>query len=156
RALAARLADDARRPGPDPRPGPRRARAGARAGGRVRAAPRRDSRWWGWGDPTVAAELDAEARAMLEEWVGELEPAPLAATIEEFGLPAAEPLPPVLLEAVGAARVFTSTKDRVRHATGRGYPDLARLRRGSLDAAPDAVLLPPDAAAVARVIEVCA
>ena len=119
-------------------------------------APRRDSKWWGWGDPTVAPELDAEARAMLEEWVGELEPVPLAATIEEFELPDAEPLPPSLLEAVGADRVFTSTEDRVRHATGRGYPDLARLRRGGLDAAPDAVLLPADAAAVARVIEVCA
>ena len=93
---------------------------------------------------------------MLEEWVGELEPVPLAATIEEFELPDAEPLPPSLLEAVGADRVFTSTEDRVRHATGRGYPDLARLRRGGLDAAPDAVLLPADAAAVARVIAVCA
>ena len=119
-------------------------------------APRRDSKWWGWGDPTVAPELDPEARAMLEEWVGELEPVPLVATIEEFELPDAEPLPPSLLEAVGADRVFTSTEDRVRHATGRGYPDLARLRRGGLDAAPDAVLLPADAAAVARVIEVCA
>ncbi len=119
-------------------------------------APRRDSKWWGWGDPEVAPELDAEARGMLEEWVGKLEPDPLAATIEGFELPEAEPLPQPLLDAVGADRVFTSTEDRVRHATGCGYPDLARLRRGSLEAAPDAVLLPADAEAVARAIEVCA
>ena len=119
-------------------------------------APRRDSKWWGWGDPAVAPELDAEARDMLEEWVGELEPAPLGATIEDFELPEPEALPQRLLDAVGADRVFTSTEDRVRHATGCGYPDLARLRRGSLEAAPDAVLLPADAGAVARAIEVCA
>jgi alkyldihydroxyacetonephosphate synthase len=121
----------------------------------VSAAPRRDSKWWGWGDPSVALELDAEARAMLEEWVGELDAIPLAAAIEDFELPDAAPLPQTLIDAVGADRVFTSTEDRVRHATGCGYPDLARLRRGSLDAAPDAVLLPADADAVARVIEAC-
>jgi alkyldihydroxyacetonephosphate synthase len=118
--------------------------------------PRRDSKWWGWGDPAVAPELDADARRMLEEWVGALEPAPLVAEIDEFELPDPEPLPRSLLDAVGGERVFTSTEDRVRHATGGGYPDLARLRRGSLDAAPDAVLLPADAEAVARVIAVCA
>ncbi len=44
----------------------------------------------------------------------------------------------------------------LRHATGCGYADLARLRGGRLDAAPDAVLLPQDAGAVRRVLEVCA
>ena len=52
--------------------------------------------------------------------------------------------------------VFASAEDRVRHATGRGYVDLARLRCGRLDAAPDAVLLPADADAVRRVLDVCA
>ena len=122
----------------------------------MNAAPRRDSRWWGWGDPSTAPELDDEARGMLRDWVGELEPWPLATEIDGFEIPDAQPLPQALLDAVGAERVFTSTEDRVRHATGCGYPDLARLRRGSLEAAPDAVLLPADADAVARVIAVCA
>jgi alkyldihydroxyacetonephosphate synthase len=122
----------------------------------VSPEPRRDSKWWGWGDPSVSPELDAEARRMLAEWVGDLDPAPLEAELDAFELPAAEPLPAALIEAVGADRVFTSTEDRVRHATGCGYRDLARLRRGSLDAAPDAVLLPADPEAVARAIEVCA
>ncbi len=120
------------------------------------AEPRRDSKWWGWGNPAVAPDLDAEARGMLQEWVGELEPWPLASEIDGFEIPAAEPLPQALIDAVGAERVFTSKEDRVRHATGCGYADLARLRRGCLAAAPDAVLLPADGAAVARVIDVCA
>jgi alkyldihydroxyacetonephosphate synthase len=119
-------------------------------------APRRDSKWWGWGGPTVEPELDGEALATLRERVGELERWPLAAELDRFELPEAEPLPPALVEAVGEANVFTSIEDRVRHATGCGYTDLARLRGGRLDSAPDAVLLPASAAAVKRTLEICA
>ena len=120
-------------------------------------APRRDSKWWGWGDPAVAPELDAEALETLRERVGELEPAPRAVTSPaDFSLPADVPLPAALAEAVGEENVFASTEDRLRHATGCGYVDLARLRSGQLDAAPDAVLLPADAEQVQRVLRVCA
>ncbi len=118
--------------------------------------PRRDSKWWGWGDPAVAPELDNEALGVLRERVGELEPWPLTAELDRFELPEAESLPSALVETVGEANVFTSTEDRVRHATGCGYADLARLRGGRLDAAPDAVLLPADADDVRRVLEICA
>jgi alkyldihydroxyacetonephosphate synthase len=118
--------------------------------------PRRDSKWWGWGDPAVEPELDAAALATLRERVGGLECWPLAAELDRFELPEAEPLPGRLIEAVGEANVFTSTEDRVRHATGRGYADLARLRNGRLDATPDAVLMPADADAVRRALEICA
>jgi alkyldihydroxyacetonephosphate synthase len=104
----------------------------------------------------VPATLDEQALAVLREEIGELEPWPLARELEEFELPAAQELPAALVEAVGAERVFTDPEDRVRHATGRGYSDLARLRGGRLEAAPDAVLLPADAAAVRRVLEICA
>jgi len=119
-------------------------------------APRRDSKWWGWGDPATEPELDGEALATLRERVGELEPWPLAAELERFELPAAEPLPQALIDAVGEQSVFDSTEDRMRHATGCGYADLARLRGGRLDAAPDAVLLPADADAVRRALAACA
>jgi alkyldihydroxyacetonephosphate synthase len=117
--------------------------------------PRRDSKWWGWGDPAVAPELDSEALGVLRERVGELEPWPLAAELDRFELPEAESLPPALADAVGEANVFISTEDRLRHATGCGYADLTRLRGGRLDAAPDAVLLPADADTVKRVLEIC-
>jgi alkyldihydroxyacetonephosphate synthase len=118
--------------------------------------PRRDSKWWGWGDPAIEPELDAEARAVLRGRIGELEPWPLAASLEDFPLPAAQPLPASLIEAVGSEAVFTGGEDRLRHATGCGYADLARLRSARLDDAPDAVLAPADAAALCRVIEICA
>jgi alkyldihydroxyacetonephosphate synthase len=118
--------------------------------------PRRDSKWWGWGDPSILPELDQAALGTLRERVGELAPTPRAAGLDEFQLPPAEPLPSALVEAVGEENVFTGVEDRVRHATGCGYADLARLRGGRLDAAPDAVLLPSDADAVKRVVDLCA
>jgi alkyldihydroxyacetonephosphate synthase len=120
------------------------------------SGPRRDSKWWGWGDPAVSPELDEAALATLRERVGELRPAPRSVELADFELPAAEPLPQVLIDAVGEENVFTGPEDRVRHATGRGYVDLARLRAGSLNAVPDAVLLPADAEAVQRALHAAA
>src|SRR3954452_24314054 len=118
--------------------------------------PRRDSNWWGWGDPGISPRLDAEALGVLRERIGELEPWPLARQLESFELPVDEPLPAALNEAVGAEAIFTSAEDRLRHASGRGYADLVRMRGGSLEAAPAAVLMPADAAALRRVLDVCA
>ncbi|HWA55104.1 MAG TPA: FAD-binding oxidoreductase [Solirubrobacterales bacterium] len=118
--------------------------------------PRRDSKWWGWGDPAIEPELDGPALATLRERIGEL-PAPEAPPrLEDFELPEAQPLPPALIEAVGEENVFTGAEDRLRHATGCGYADLARLRGGRLEQAPDAVLLPANADEVKRVLELCA
>lgn len=120
------------------------------------SAPRRDSKWWGWGDPATLPELDDVALATLRDRIGELSPAPRRAALEDFELPDPEPLPPELVDAVGEGRVFAGTEDRLRHATGCGYADLTRLRQGALEAAPDAVLLPADPATVQRVLHVCA
>ena len=119
-------------------------------------APRRDEKWWGWGDPAVEPKLDDEALGVLRERIGELEPWPLTSAIEKVELPAAEALPRALVESVGEANVFASSEDRLRHATGRGYVDLARLRNGALENAPDAVVMPPDADSLRRLIDVCA
>ena len=118
--------------------------------------PRRDARWWGWGDPSVSVRLDERALAALGERLGELDPAPRPESIEGFELPEAAALPLALVEAAGEKNIFVGTEDRVRHATGRGYADLARLRRGQLQAAPDAVVLPADAEVLRRVLEACA
>jgi alkyldihydroxyacetonephosphate synthase len=118
--------------------------------------PRRDTNWSGWGDPMRRTELDATALAVLRERIGELEPWPLVARIDDFRLPEARPLPRAVVDAVGADAVFDGKEDRLRHAAGSGYVDLARLRSGHLDDAPDAVLVPADAAAVGRLIDACA
>jgi alkyldihydroxyacetonephosphate synthase len=120
------------------------------------SGPRRDSKWWGWGDPSILPELDEPALATLRERIGELRPAPRAVELEGFELPPAQQLPAALIEAVGEENVFGGAEDRIRHATGCGYVDLARLRSGRLNAAPDAILLPADVAAVKRVLELCA
>ena len=103
------------------------------------ASPRRDSKWWGWGDPSIAPELDGPALETLRERIGELRAASPPPELDDFELPPAQALPPALIEAVGEENVFTAAEDRLRHATGCGYVDLARLRSGRLDAAPDAV-----------------
>jgi alkyldihydroxyacetonephosphate synthase len=118
--------------------------------------PRRDAKWWGWGDPAVEPSLDDAALGVLRERIGKLEPWPLGRALDGFELPAAEELPLALVDAVGGENVFASDEDRLRHATGRGYADLARLRSGTLEAAPDAVLMPPSASALQRVLETCA
>jgi alkyldihydroxyacetonephosphate synthase len=104
----------------------------------------------------VAPELDQAALGTLRERVGELQPSPRAAELDGFELPDAEPLPRALIDAVGEENVFTGAEDRIRHATGCGYVDLARLRSGRLEQAPDAVLLPADADQVQRVLSLCA
>ena len=118
--------------------------------------PRRDAKWWGWGDPSVEPALDAGALGVLRERIGELEAWPLARSLGEFELPAAEGLPRALIDAAGEENVFAEAEDRLRHAVGRGYVDLARLRNGALEAAPDAVVMPPDAATLQRLLEICA
>jgi alkyldihydroxyacetonephosphate synthase len=118
--------------------------------------PRRDTKWWGWGDPGTLPELDEQALAILRERIGALEPWPLGAELGEFSLPPAEAPPQGLIEAVGSAGVFSGDEDRLRHASGRGYADLARMRGGRLDAAPDAVVMPADAAQLRAVLDVCA
>ena len=120
------------------------------------SGPRRDSKWWGWGDPSVTPELDGPALETLRERIGELRPASPLPELDGVELPPAQALPPALIEVVGEENVFTGNEDRLRHATGCGYVDLARLRSGKLDAAPDAVLLPADAIEVKRVLELCA
>jgi len=123
---------------------------------REMAEPRRDSKWWGWGEPSVEPRLDEEASSVLRERIGELEPWPLARELGGFELPAAQPLPRAVIEAVGQESVFAGEEDRLRHATGSGYVDLARLRGGALEAAPDAVVMPADADAVRRLLAACA
>ena len=118
--------------------------------------PRRDSKWWGWGDPANTPQLDGEALATLRERVGDLTPASRPASIEEVELPAAEPLPPAVVDAAGAENVLSGAEDRVRHATGSGYVDLARLRSGRLENAPDAVVLVGDDVRLAAVLDSCA
>ncbi len=117
--------------------------------------PRRDTKWWGWGDPAIEPKIDAPALAVLREEIGEPEPASRPESVGEVEMPEAGALPSSLAETVGEDWVLSGAEDRIRHAAGRGYADLARLRSGRLEAAPDAVVLPADAAQLRAVLEAC-
>jgi alkyldihydroxyacetonephosphate synthase len=116
---------------------------------------RRDTLWWGWGRREDRPELGERARRMLAEEVGLGEPAQVV-PIERVELPAAEAIPGSVVESAGgSAFVSVEAEDRIRHAAGRSYPDLVRLRTGKLTDAPDAVLAPSDRAAVAATLAAC-
>ena len=111
-------------------------------------------RWWGWGEEGRRLSLPSRAEAMLAEELGRGEPGERV-ELEAVAMPQPRPLPDAIVDAVNRASVLTSHEQRVRRSAGRGYPDLVRLRRGRLDAAPDAVVMPGSAEQVARVLEVC-
>jgi alkyldihydroxyacetonephosphate synthase len=116
---------------------------------------RRDTKWWGWGAESHEASIDADSISMLAEELGDLQPWPRPDSIDEVKIPASEPLPGAISDVVGADNVLTGHEDRVRHATGSGYVDLARRRSGRLAEAPDAVVLPADAEELAAVLSAC-
>ena len=112
-------------------------------------------KWWGWGDPERRVELPATAVAAVREELG-IDPADGSepVSIEQVTLPEPRPIPDAVRAAPG--EVLDGSDERIRHATGRSYPDLVRLRTGRLEHAPDAVLRPPDAAGVEAVLDACA
>jgi alkyldihydroxyacetonephosphate synthase len=121
----------------------------------VNGQPRRDAKWWGWGDPAISPEIDTDALAVLQGEVGELAPGSRAQSLDQVELPPARPVPESVSAVVGSENVLDGTEDRIRHAAGRGYADLVRLRSGRLEHAPDAVVLPADAAQLRAVLEAC-
>src|SRR5207237_8901912 len=98
----------------------------------------RDTKWWGWGAPDHQPQIDARALKLLGAEIGELASWRRPESIEDLKLPAAEPLPGGIEAAVGAANLLAGHEDRVRHATGSGYVDLARRRSAHLADAPGA------------------
>ena len=94
---------------------------------------------------------------VLRERIGELEAWPLAARLEDFALPAPEPLPAALTEAVGAGGdLHRGRGPAAACATAAAMPTSPGCRGGSLETAPDAVVMPADAEALRRVLDACA
>jgi alkyldihydroxyacetonephosphate synthase len=117
---------------------------------------RRDGVWWGWGRDHDRPALGPGARAMLEAEIGPAEPAERV-PLSSVHLPAAGRVPAAVVAAAGGeGAVSTELEDRVRHAAGKSYPDLVRIRSGVPGGAPDAVLAPGSAEAVAATLAACA
>jgi alkyldihydroxyacetonephosphate synthase len=114
------------------------------------------STWTTWSD--TQPELPAAARTVLARELG-----PLTASVAA-PLSAAAPAPSRLRRdvverlksVVDHDGLHLDDETRALHAGGQSYVDIARRRRGDAGAAPDAVVTPADADAVARVLRVCA
>jgi alkyldihydroxyacetonephosphate synthase len=112
--------------------------------------------WNAWGVPERRKPLSEGARAMLRERLGEAEPTQ-AVPLEDVKLPRRRAIPDAVTAAAGGADAVDREREaRARHAAGRSYPDLVRLRSGELKTVPDAVVYPVDPEAVAAVLEACA
>jgi alkyldihydroxyacetonephosphate synthase len=116
-------------------------------------------RWWGWGQEGHQVSLSEPAVALLSEELGaDLSARHEPVALEEVRLP--EPRLPGsararLAAAVGAGHVLEDRAARVRHAAGRSYADLVRLRAGDASRAPDAVVSPGSVDEVRAVLEAC-
>lgn len=117
---------------------------------------RRDAAYDRWGEADAGGELGAAAEAMLRERIGLGEPCG-SVPLEAVGIAPATVLPDAVIAACGGEdAVSVDDGDRIRHAAGKGYPDLIRMRSGRIESAPDAVLAPPDADHVAATLAACA
>jgi alkyldihydroxyacetonephosphate synthase len=124
----------------------------------VSGCPRRDTKWWGWGDEDRRVELSDEALAPVREQLG-VEPGATGESPPPIGavaLPEARPLPASIATAAGEEGIAGDAEQRIRHATGKSYPDLVRLRSGALEHAPDAIVLPTDSGQLEAVLGACA
>ncbi len=119
-------------------------------------------RWNGWGNADVTAPLSGQQESfVLRELTrllgGKLGDASSAAAIDDATLPPSQ-LPEdaraALADAVGESQLRTDDQERAIHAAGKSLPDLLRIRGGQLASAPDAVVYPLDASAVAATLKV--
>ncbi|GAA3518998.1 FAD-binding oxidoreductase [Actinocatenispora rupis] len=113
--------------------------------------------WNGW-EPAARPPLPAAARRELTRlfgsWPAPTPPVPLAdVTLPGSALP--DGARREFVAALGEEHVTTDRTERIRHAAGRAYLDLVRLRSGDAGGAPDAVLRPADAEQIADVLRIC-
>ncbi len=121
-----------------------------------------EPRWWGWGAADVTYDLASRPRFLpfLEATLG-----PSDTTPHPVADPLTISLPPVRLDDTALAELAailgpdglsTDHFQRLKHALGRSYRDLVRLRAGRIDRAPDAVAFPATEEAVADVLALAA
>jgi alkyldihydroxyacetonephosphate synthase len=115
-----------------------------------------NSSWTSWGGSQP--DLPRSARSLLKDALGSLTPQqPVAlerATVAASRLSA--DVKAALIDALGADAVLDDDDARARHAGGQAYADLIRRRGGDTSDAPDAVLVPGTASAIADVLRICA
>ncbi len=102
-------------------------------------------RWNGWGDESIHDELPPGGVAAIERAVGAATPPRDAALADVVAAVPATRLPRHRL-------VVDEPEVRLRHARGQSLPDWVALRSGRLDAVPDGVAYPNEAAEVRELL----
>ncbi|HSP39481.1 MAG TPA: FAD-binding oxidoreductase [Frankiaceae bacterium] len=134
--------------------------AGAGGASAARAVELRTP-WNAWGDNPSARTtkgLPSSGRVFLRREIGLAEDAPLRLPVplDQMRLPPSRLLDEVRVRLAEVAEVVDDPETRIAHAGGKSYRDLVRRRSGDAGGAPDAVVVPADADAVAAVLRVCA
>ena len=120
-------------------------------------------KWWGWG--ADGNEYDMDSRPSLWRWIqeiGELGDDPeRQPRVErsEIRLPPprhTDALASAMRVVVGDGNVGEDDDDRLLHCYGRSYRDVARLRAGIVDRAPDIVVYPGGQNDVVRIVALAA
>lgn len=120
-----------------------------------------ETRWWGWGDinktypveerpdyiPFIEEKLDMKVKKVRVP-DPEIEDLKLRRHRLKAGVKKS------LSQIVGDENISTSRHDRVYHALGKSYRDLARARQGKVPNPPDAVVFPSDEEQVVEVLKV--
>lgn len=116
-------------------------------------------RWWGWGVDGNDKPITSDSEKLLQEEIGmDLaadNPPQDIATVSIPDSRLSEDDLAALGSAVATGVVSTDHDVRVKHSVGRSYADLARLRAGVLDVAPDAVVLPKNEEEIIALLKVC-
>lgn len=104
--------------------------------------------WNGWGEEGDTTAIGAGPRGFLAARIGRGTP-PREATLAEV----VASVPPSRIGPDEELQLTTDPEARVRRARGQSLPDLASLRYGRLDAAPDAVARPAEADDIRALID---
>ncbi len=102
--------------------------------------PRRDTRWWGWGDPGQDTTLPTGARRLLAGFGIEAGEASELPKLDSVELPEPATVPRSVLDAAGEGNVSEAREDRIRHSGGQSLADLIERRSGRIEHAPDAIV----------------
>ena len=108
-------------------------------------------RWWGWAEPEAPIEVSEAGEALLRAEIGLGDDRTPPVALEDVRLPDPRPLP----DSLSGVETRDDRETRVRHAAGRSYPDLVRLRSGDGSGAPDAVVYPGSEQEVDLVLKAC-
>ncbi len=116
-----------------------------------------EMRWWGWGEDAHAGELPAYAVPWVQERIGAALKAPAGPpSLASVTLPDQQLAGRARVALAAVTTVREDRESRIRHAAGRSYPDLLRLRDRRAVPAPDAVVRAASHEQVVAILAVCA